>query len=175
MIFKDKGIIIFIAIMILVFPGLQLKGDDFCFKISFPGEINATPLDGRVLLMISTNNEKEPRFQIRSGLKTQLILGIEADGLKPGEEAVIDGNVFGYPLKSISLIPSGKYWVQALLHKYETFHRADGHTVKLPMDRGEGQHWNQAPGNLYSTPKEVFIDPNQNKTIKIILDKKIPP
>ena len=53
----------------------------------------------------------------------------------------------------------GKYWVQAVLHKYETFHRADGHTVKLPMDRGEGQQWNKAPGNLYSTPREVTIDP----------------
>jgi hypothetical protein len=48
-------------------------------------------------------------------LKIQLIFGIDAEGLKPGEEAVIDGNVFGYPLKSISLIPAGKYWVQALL------------------------------------------------------------
>lgn len=175
MIIKDKGLIIFIVILILLFPGLQLKGNNFCFKISFPKEINATPLDGRVLLMISTNNEREPRFQIRGGLKTQLIFGIDAEGLKPGEEAVIDRNVFGYPLKSISLIPSGKYWVQALLHKYETFHRADGHTVKLPMDRGEGQKWNQAPGNLYSTPKEVFIAPNKNKTIKIILNKEIPP
>ena len=26
--------------------------------------------------------------------------------------------------------------------------------VKLPMDRGEGQHWNLAPGNLLSTPRE---------------------
>ena len=43
------------------------------------------------------------------------------------------------------------------------------------MDRGEGQHWHRAPGNLYSTPQEVFIDPNQNKIIKIILNKEIPP
>jgi hypothetical protein len=125
--------------------------------------------------MISTTDEKEPRFQIRSGLKTQLIFGIDVDGLKPGEEAVIDGNVFGYPLKSISVIPAGKYRVQALLHKYETFHRADGHRVKLPMDRGEGQQWNRAPGNLYSTPKEFFIDPNKKGTIKIVLNNKIPP
>ena len=40
----------------------------------------------------------------------------------------------------------GEYYVQAVLHRYETFHRSDGHTVKLPMDRGEGQHWNLAPG-----------------------------
>jgi hypothetical protein len=175
MILKNKGIIILIAIIIFLFPGLQLKGDSFCFKISFPKEISTTPFDGRVLLMISTSNEKEPRFQIRSGLKTQLIFGIDVDGLKPGEEAVIDGNVLGYPLKSISVIPAGKYRVQALLHKYETFHRADGHTVKLPMDRGEGQQWNRAPGNLYSTPKEFFIDPNKKGTIKIVLNNEIPP
>ena len=52
----------------------------------------------------------------------------------------------------------GKYRIQALLHKYETFHRGDGHVVKLPMDRGEGQQWNKAPGNLYSTPQEITIE-----------------
>lgn len=175
MILKNKGKIILFAMIILLFPGLQLKGDNFCFKISFPKEICKTHLDGRVLLIISTNNEKEPRFQIRSGLKTQLIFGIDVEGLKPGEESVIDGNVLGYPLKSISGIPAGKYRVQALLHKYETFHRGDGHRVKLPMDRGEGQKWNRAPGNLYSTPKEFFIDPDKKETIKIILNNEIPP
>ena len=49
--------------------------------------------------------------------------------------------------------------MQALLHRYETFHRADGHVVKLPMDRGEGQQWNRAPGNLLSTPREVASTP----------------
>ncbi|MEM8900845.1 MAG: alpha/beta hydrolase-fold protein, partial [Bacteroidota bacterium] len=62
---------------------------------------------------------------------------------------------------------------QALLHKYETFNRADGHTVKLPMDRGEGQQWNRAPGNLYSTPKKVWILEGGN--IEIDLDQEIPP
>ena len=47
--------------------------------------------------------------------------------------------------------------MQAVLHRYETFHRADGHTVKLPMDRGEGQHWNLAPGNFYSRPQNITI------------------
>ena len=63
--------------------------------------------------------------------------------------------------------------VQALLHRYETFRRSDGHTVKLPMDRGEGQQWNRAPGNLYSTPQKITVGNNQ--TVKITLDKIIPP
>jgi len=145
-----------------------------CFGISFSKDVCEETLDGRMLLMISTDESREPRFQISDGPETQLIFGINVDGLKPGEEAVIDSSVFGYPLKSISKIPPGEYWVQALLHRYETFHRSDGHTVKLPMDRGEGQHWNRAPGNLYSTPNKILIDPSLDKLINICLDKEIP-
>ena len=43
------------------------------------------------------------------------------------------------------------------------------------MDRGEGQQWNKAPGNLFSTPKEVAIDPAKAETIAIVLDQVIPP
>ena len=43
------------------------------------------------------------------------------------------------------------------------------------MDRGEGQRWNRAPGNLFSTPRNVRIDPKKDETIHIILNKKIPP
>ncbi len=127
--------------------------------------------------MLSTEKDGEPRFQIRENPRTQQIFGIDVDGLAPGQEAAIDENAVGYPLASLRLVPPGKYRIQALLHKYETFHRADGHVVKLPMDRGEGQHWNRAPGNLYSTPREITIEPGAggSSTIAVELDKAIPP
>jgi hypothetical protein len=145
------------------------------FAISFPQERSKTPLDGRMLLLISTNDANEPRSQINDGANTQLIFGIDVDGLQPGQEAVIDASVFGYPLKSIADIPAGEYYIQALLNKYETFRRSDGHTVKLPMDQGEGQRWNAKPGNFYSTPKKVAFDPNKSEIIRVSLDKEIPP
>jgi hypothetical protein len=122
------------------------------FAVSFPKERSAVPLDGRILLIVSKDGSEEPRKQVGIGLKTQQIFGIDVDALGPGREAALDATVLGYPLESLAAIPNGTYFVQAVLHRYETFHRADGHTVKLPMDRGEGQHWNLAPGNLYSTP-----------------------
>jgi hypothetical protein len=152
-----------------------MKGTGLRFAISFTQEQSSTPLDGRMLLMVSADPEGEPRFQISDDADTQLIFGIDVDGLKPGEEAVIDREVFGYPRRSLAEIPPGEYTVQALLHRYETFHRSDGHTVKLPMDRGEGQHWNLAPGNLYSTPQKVRFDPAGDQTIHIVLDRVIPP
>ena len=60
------------------------------------------------------------------------------EGLAPGEDAVLDGDVLGYPVDSVADIPRGEYWVQAVLHRYETFHRSDGHRLKLPINRDEG-------------------------------------
>ena len=179
-----------LGIFSLLLPGLlalwilPLKGEPrhegqavskLRFAISFSEQGSKEPLDGRMLLLISADNSKEPRFQINVDLNTQQVFGVNVDGLKPGDVALIDGQVLGYPRKSIADLPSGDYWIQALLHRYETFKRADGHTLKLPMDRGEGQQWNAAPGNLYSTPRKVQIDPQKDETITIALDKIIPP
>ena len=145
------------------------------FRIRFGPEQSREVLDGRLLLLVSNDASKEPRFQISEGPKTQLVFGIDVDGMKPGEPAVVDAGALGYPRDSIRDIPAGTYTVQALLHRYETFHRADGHTVKLPMDRGEGQQWNRAPGNLYSTPRTLAIDPATTGAVEIALDKVVPP
>lgn len=148
---------------------------DLKFKVSFQEGQYSKPQDGRLLLLLADNNEKEARFQILDGPETQLAFGIDVENLNPGEWVLFDDTVFGYPIKNISSVPSGEYWVQGLFHIYETFHRADGHIVKLPMDRGEGQQWNKAPGNLYSTPQKIIIDPIKNDIIKVVLDQKIPP
>jgi hypothetical protein len=145
------------------------------FAISFPVSSTKESLDGRMLLLISTDNAKEPRLQISEDLNTQQVFGVDVDGLKPGEETIVDRGAFGYPLRSLSGLKPGDYWIQALLHRYETLHRADGHTVKLPMDRGEGQQWNSAPGNLYSRPQKINVRANDDRTIKITLDQTIPP
>jgi hypothetical protein len=173
------SVIAMLALVLPVSSGIihagQTQDCKLVFSISFNKEQCSKPLDGRVLLMISTDDRKEPRFQVNYGLKTQLVFGIDVEPLKPGESAIFDHDVLGYPLESIANIPAGDYWVQALLHRYETFHRADGHVVKLPMDRGEGQKWNRAPGNLYSTPKKIRIDPAKDETVNILLNREIPP
>jgi hypothetical protein len=145
------------------------------FGLSFPAERSAEPLDGRMLLLISTDDSNEPRFQISDSVRTQLVFGIDVEGLKPGTDAFVDADIRGYPRRSISEIPAGEYWVQGLLNRYETFHRADGHVVKLPPDKGEGQQWNRKPGNLYSSPKKVSIDPTKDDAIRISLDQEIEP
>ncbi len=143
------------------------------FSVSFPRQTNATPLDGRLLLILSTDPSAEPRMQINDTPDTQMIFGVDVDGLRPGQPATVDDSAFGYPVRNLSGVTPGEYYVQAVLHRYETFHRADGFTVKLPMDRGEGQQWNLAPGNLYSKPTKITL--NGTAAIDISLDQVIPP
>ena len=145
------------------------------FTVSFPAELSAEPQDGRLLLMLSRDSEGEPRFGVSDGPNTALLFGINVDGWQPGEEAVFTDTVFGYPLHSIAEIPPGTYRAQAFLNRYETFTRSDGHTIKLPPDRGEGQVWNRKPGNFYSTPIEVRIDPSSDRTVQLTLNQEIPP
>lgn len=178
---KSSGLIILIlfltsTLFLLHCSTQEEKGKcKLTFKISQTLEKSDTTLDGRILLFIADNDEREPRNQVNSGSNSQLVFGIDVANWVTGEVAVIDGDVFGYPLKSLAEIPPGEYYVQALFHKYETFTPVHGFTIKLPMDRGEGQNWRRTPGNLFSTPKKVYIDPLKKGEIDILLDNINPP
>jgi hypothetical protein len=144
------------------------------FAIAFPAARSAQPIDGRILLVLSTDPSAEPRTQINLSPKTQILFGLDVDGMRPGQPVVLaDDNAYGYPIRRLRDVKDGEYFVQAVLHRYETFHRADGHTVKLPMDRGEGQHWNQAPGNLFNKPQKIKVE--AGAPISLTLDQEIPP
>ena len=144
------------------------------FVISFTQDLTEQTQDGRLLLLLANNDKSEPRFQISDGLSTQLVFGIDVDDIKPGQEIIIDETAFGFPKRSLNDIPAGEYFVQALLNRYETFNLKTGHTVKLPPDQGEGQHWESKPGNFYSKPVKVLIDPAKGTSTTILMDQVIP-
>lgn len=145
------------------------------FLVSFPDSLASETQDGRLLVLLARDSTSEPRFQINDGLTTQLVFGVDVEGIKPNTEWLVDENAFGFPIQSLSDIPAGEYYVQALINRYETFTLKTGHTVKLPPDRGEGQQWNRKPGNFYSKPVKVKIDPNAPVRVKLVMDQIIPP
>ena len=147
------------------------------FELTFPSFLsNGKPLDGHILLGISTDKSSEPRFQLREEEATSAqFFGLDVDNWKPDTPAIIDSTTLGYPFKSLEQLPPGDYYVQAVLNIYETFHRADGHTVKLPPDMGEGQQWFAKPGNLLNKPQFIHVDPHSTNAIRIRLTEKIPP
>ena len=156
------------------------------FQISFPSSVHAGPITGRVFLILSRNIEHcgpadmqaasatpcEPRLQVsRIGVP---FFGRDVVELKPGAPSVIDNSDLGSPLERLAQIPPGDYYVQAVINVYSEFHRADGHTVWMHDDQWEGQRWQRSPGNLYSKPVKMHIDPAAG-VIPLVADQVIPP
>ena len=145
------------------------------FNVKINNNLHTENFDGRLLLLFSNNNAAEPRFQISDALTTQIILGKNVDQWAIGSTQSIAQEAYGFPKERLNEIPAGDYYVQVLLHKYETFHLKNGKVVKLPMDRGEGQHWNLAPGNIYSKPIKIHFDPKNTEVVQLTIDQIIPP
>jgi len=162
-----------VALLAIALIPVALPGQGFVVQI--PSDLADSEVNGRMFVMLSVDDSAEPRFQISDGPNTQLLFGIDVEGASPGDKITVGAEAFGYPIERLSDVPQGEYIVQALFHKYEVFHRGDGHTVIMPMDRGEGQHWNLAPGNRYSTPEKMSFIPGKKTNAKIQLDNEIPP
>lgn len=147
------------------------------FSASFPARQSAQPLDGRLILLLSRDLTREPRSHVSADepLASPFIFGRNVDGMSAGSEVIIDDSAFGWPARSLAAVPAGDYLVQAVLNRYETFHLADGRVLKLPPDRGEGQQWASKPGNLYSTPIRVHLDPRQPLAMSLTLDQRVEP
>ena len=144
------------------------------FEVSFSAALTEENQDGRLLLMLSTLDDSEPRFQVDNSPDTQLIFGVNVEGWEPDSKAVIDGSAIGFPLRDLSEVPPGTYYAQALLNRYKDFHLADGKVVSLPPDRGEGQQWNRKPGNFYSEPVIVEIGAQGAVSFVLLMDQSIP-
>lgn len=145
------------------------------FEISYPAALDNGPITGRVFVIISKTDRVEPRLQAGSYQASVPFWGQDVNALKAGESAVMDAGVLGFPLKSLSEIPAGEYYVQALLNVYTQVHRKDGHTIWVHMDSWEGQQWNRSPSNLVSEVQRVRIDPAAGFNLKLSLTKKLPP
>src|SRR5271156_2418769 len=147
------------------------------FAISLAAGRSATPLDGRIILLVSADLTREPRSHVSPDgpLDSPYLFGVNVDAFSAAAAVIIDDHAFGWPAAKLSQLAAGNYLVQAVLNRYETFHLSDGRVLKLPPDQGEGQQWARKPGNLYSTPLKVHLDAAHPAKIALILDQTIPP
>src|SRR5690242_9780526 len=143
------------------------------FKITLPAS-QPQPITGRLFVIIARANDPEPRLQVGSWRSRTEMLGVDVQGLQPGQAATVDALTLGYPLKSVRELPAGDYYVQALFNVYTRFQRADGHTIWAHMDQWEGQQFNKSPGNLYSQVRRFHLDPLGGYEIQLTLDQVIP-
>jgi hypothetical protein len=161
------------ALAIVLLVGSTSVAAQTRFSITVPPQRSAAPIDGRLLVMLSADTAGEPRLQVSDNVATAQVFGVDVDGWKPGVAQVVDARAYGYPIRSLADVPPGRYRVQAMINRYQTYTRGDGFTVKLPPDRWEGQHYSIKPGNLYS--RAATMNVARGGTISLVLDQEIPP
>jgi enterochelin esterase-like enzyme len=136
---------------------------------------STAPLNGHLILVIAKTDKPEPRMQLEETYESAQGFGVDVENGSPGSSIVVDAKTFGYPRRSLADLDAGDYFVQAVFNVYEQFHLASGKNVWLPPDKGEGQHWNQKPGNPFNKPVKVHFDPKSSTPMKLTLDQVIPP
>lgn len=160
----------FLAAALLLFPG------PFCLAQRIEVTIPATkPLTGHLILVFAKKAQPEPRFQLSEDYLSAQGFGVDVSNLKPETPIVVDARTFGNPRESLDDLDAGDYYVQAVFNVYAPFHLQSGKTVWLPPDEGEGQQWSRKPGNPYDMPVTIHFDPKRHETIKLTLDRTVPP
>ena len=108
-----------LAVLLLLFScHTYNEQDNIALSISFPDELAEKVYDGRLLLLLSDNNEKEPRFQIGEGLFNQIVFGKNVENFKAGHAVEFTSDDFGYPYESLKDIPPGDYYIQAFISPF---------------------------------------------------------
>jgi hypothetical protein len=122
------------------------------FEITRASRLLTKPADGRLLIVIGRKKDPEPRFAIDpESVKSSAVLGRDVKGWAANAAVVVDVNADTFPFERLSQLPKGDYFVQAVLEINRDFKRID------------------APGNLYSEPKEAALDPAEGGVIPIEL------
>ena len=170
---KSLRLSLFTVIALLLLASCSPANDSTIIEVTYDGTLSEGPFDGRLLVLISKDDSKEPRFQINDTNDSGIVVGKNVNQWESGQIEIFNSSTEAYPIENLADLETGTYYIQALLHKYETFNLANGHQVKLPMDQGEGQHWNTSPKNIYSKP--LKLNYQKGMPIKLNITEEIPP
>lgn len=151
------------------------------FELTIPGSVRNQPATGRAFVIISRDPNVPER--LRRSLGHQPVsenvgapfFAVDVQTLRPGQPVIIDHLSVGYPYPTLRDLPTGDYYVQGLVNLYTEFRRADGHVIWAHEDQWEGQHFNWSPGNLLSDIQQVRLDPARGYTVRLSLERVIPP
>ena len=143
-----------IAVAVLMASSLALAASPPRFEISIAPAASSAPVTGRLVLILATKAEPEPRLTVSP--TGPAIYAVDLNQLASGQTAVVDDSSIGYP-KPLAQLPPGDYFAEAVINVYTELHRSDGHTIWAHMNDGRVDVFQISPGNLYSDVKPIHI------------------
>ncbi|MBX6314778.1 MAG: hypothetical protein IRY99_17955, partial [Isosphaeraceae bacterium] len=122
-----------------------------------PGLVDG-PQDGRLFVILGRKAHPEPRLVAgHPGLDAPPMFARDVQGFAPGSPGIIDAGAVGFPIEDLSRLPAGPYVAQAV------------------FERNNDRKMLNAPGNLFSEPRRVRLDPARGGTVTLDLTRAVPP
>ena len=163
---------IWLALMALAAAGLPTAASaEPSFAVTLPQATPGGPITGRLIVVAARPDTPEPRMQI--GFTGPPSFGTDVEVLRPGAVATVGASADSFPV-DLAALPAGDYVVQAVLVRYTLVNRSDGHRIWVPVTNRR-VFSTMIPGNLYSRPVRVHLDPAQSQRVELALTETIPP
>lgn len=122
------------------------------FHVTFDKTVSAEPFTGRLYVMLSAARTGEPRSG-PNWFRPEPFFAIDVKDWRPGVPAVVSSAAVGYPVR-LDKLKKGTYAIQAV----------------MDLDRG-GRHFGTAPGNAYSKPLRLELDPAATGAVRLTIDQ----
>ena len=140
------------------------------FEVTVEPATRATPLTGRLVVVVSKTAQPEPRMIIAP--QGPALYAIDLEQLRAGQPAIVDTKTsLGYPIP-LAQLPAGDYYAQAIVNVYEPIKRADGKTIWVHFNDGSQEVMQIAEGNVYSEVQKIHV--GAGGTVKLRINKVIP-
>jgi S-formylglutathione hydrolase FrmB len=128
------------------------------FEVTMAEGLADGPRDGRLFVILGRHDRPEPRSSAgQVGHDASPILARDLRGFATGAVGVIDAEAIAFPIDGLAPLPAGDYVAQAV------------------FDANRDLRSLNAPGNLYSTPRRVHLDPARGEAVALELTRKVPP
>ena len=147
------------ALLVATLAGVGLDGQagpGLRFEVTLDPSLPAQS-PGRLLVIVAPSDQLEPRRLLgRTGRTATPTLGVDVPSLAPGDRVMLDATAAAFPIEGLADLPAGTYHVQAVLNTNRDLRSPD------------------APGNLFSEPLQVALEPARNELVGLTLTRRIP-
>lgn len=128
------------------------------FEVTLGAALAQAPVTGRLFVVAARSDAKEPRLGIgRTGMDADPVFAHDVARVDARRPGVIDGGAAAFPLQRLADLPRGRYVVQAVL------------------DTNQDLKGVNAPGNLYSRPVTLQLDPASARPVRLQLTERLGP
>jgi hypothetical protein len=128
------------------------------FAIKIPEASTNAPLDGRIFVILSRVERPEPRLLLgQPGADAPVALARDVNAFAVGQTVLVDRTAFSFPITNFAETPTADYYVQAV------------------FDSSLDLRSPNAPGNRFSRPQRLHLEPARDVRTDLNLTDEVPP